>query len=334
MEHPLISIVVPVYNTEEYLGKCLDTLVKQTYKNIEVIIVDDGSTDSSAEIADRYVQKHSGFHCFSKENGGLSSARNFGIEKSSGEYIGFIDSDDWVEPKMFEHLMTAIESNDADIAICDIRYLTPNGDELDSGYEIAGPNVLTSLEALEMLFRGEQYRFHAVNKLYKKSLFRDIRFPLGKVFEDVFTTYKTIMRSEKIALAPGKMYNYLKERPDSILTKPFSIKFFHIFEALTEIEQELEASGLNEKLEKSFKHLKVWTILDTANLITLKYRSSADRRKICKEYRQLSKKILSGIRVSDLSGLTKTQIAVIYLSVHCSFLFFPLYNIYLRFRRG
>lgn len=333
MEHPLISIIVPVYNTEEYLEKCLSSLEKQSYSNIEIVVVNDGSTDSSAEIAEGFAERLSNFHCFTKENGGLSSARNYGIEKSTGDYIGFVDSDDWIEPGMFEHLMTAAEANNADMAICDIRYITADGEEIDSGYGIIEETTMEPLETLETLFRGKQFRFHAVNKLYKRKLFNEIRFPLGKVFEDVFTTYKAIMLSNKVSLTPGKMYNYLKERPDSILTKPFSPKFFHIFEALSEIEEELKTRKIEEKLQSSFNILKVWTILDIINLITLKYRSSADRRKICREFSDHSKNILKSITVSEISELSRNQNVVISLAVKWPMLFFPLYNIYLKFRR-
>ncbi len=333
MEHPLVSVIIPVYNTESYLEKCLTSLENQTYSNMEIIVVDDGSTDSSKQIAHDYAQRVSNFHCFTKENGGLSSARNYGIDKSSGEFIGFVDSDDWVEPEMFEHLMSAIESNNAEMAICDIKYITADGEELDSGCKIIESTTISPTETLELIFRGEQFRCHAVNKLYKRSLFEEIRFPLGKVFEDIFTTYRVILKSDKIALTPGKMYNYLKERPDSILTKPFSPKFFHAFEALAEIEKELSARGLETKLEKSFNYLKVWTVLDIVNLLTVKYRSSGNRKALSRELASLSKKMLNNVDLKTVTELTRTQVGVVSLSMNCPGLFFPLYNIYLKFRR-
>lgn len=203
----LISIIVPVYNTSKYLEKCIDSLINQTYKNIEIIAVNDGSKDNSLEILNELAKKDSRIKVYDKPNGGLSSARNFGISKASGKYIGFIDSDDYVSIDMFKVLFDMIEENDSDISIC-------------GWYLVEGENVrkcafnqervlLSDDEAISMLLNHVSFDNFACNKLFKKELFDDIKFPEGKLLEDLLTIYKLINKSNKIVVDSIPLYYYV-----------------------------------------------------------------------------------------------------------------------------
>lgn len=211
---PRLSIIVPVYNVEKYLDKCLSSILSQTFTDFELVLVDDGSTDGSGEICDRYAESDNRIHVIHKKNGGLSSARNQGIITARGEYIGFCDSDDWVEPDMYKELMSAALNESADIAICRLQRITSQGNILDTiGY--TNYCTLDNCTATKEILRDEPMPSYAVNKVYKRSLFEKIEYPLDRYFEDTATTYKLVSRANKIATTPYIGYNYLYN-PDSL----------------------------------------------------------------------------------------------------------------------
>ncbi len=214
----LISVIVPVYNVEKYLEKCIDSIINQTYKNIEILLIDDGSTDSSGEICDRYAIKDKRILVFHKENGGLSDARNKGIDIATGKYISFIDSDDYVEENYISFLYEILKKFDADISMGKhyVRY-QENTIDTSSGQELCmNPEV-----TLEKMLYGEDVDVSAWAKLYKKDLFKDIRFPKGRVFEDAATTYKLIDKSSQVAFKSLPIYNYVM-RKNSITNTSFN----------------------------------------------------------------------------------------------------------------
>lgn len=202
-----ISIIVPVYNTSKYLEKCLNSLINQTYKEIEIIVVNDGSIDNSLEIANEIAKKDSRIKIYSKENGGLSSARNYGIEKSTGKYIGFVDSDDYVRKDMFEILMDMIESNNAQMSICG-WYLVENNNIRECNFK-SGRKVLNNEQATDILLNHVSFDNFACNKLFEKRLFEEIKFPEGKLLEDLLTIYKLINISERIVIDSVPLYYYV-----------------------------------------------------------------------------------------------------------------------------
>lgn len=209
-----LSIIVPVYNVKDYLDKCISSILSQTFRDFELIIVDDGSTDGSEMLCDKWSKKDLRVKVVHKDNGGLSDARNVGIKLSCGEYLGFCDSDDWIEPEMFQELMSAALCNNADIAICRLQRITSQGDLI----EIIGYNdymVLDRNAATKDVLRDEPLPSYAVNKIYKRKLFDDIEYPLNRYFEDTATTYKLISRANKIAVTPYIGYNYL-DNPNSL----------------------------------------------------------------------------------------------------------------------
>ena len=206
----LISIVVPVYNVENYLRMCLDSIEHQTYSNIEVLLINDGSPDSSGEICQEYVARDSRFRYFEKENGGQSDARNYGIEKSNGKYLTFVDSDDWLSLTYVEDLYQAAIRNDADTVVS--HYIIYN--ESDRNYYVhiwddyyeknyTGEELIMELPKLEL--NGYIY-ITSWGILFKKELFNNIRFPKGKVIEDSRTNYKLFFRSNKIAYIHKEIY--------------------------------------------------------------------------------------------------------------------------------
>lgn len=204
---PLISVIVPIYKVEPYLPKCIESLLAQTYRALEIILVDDGSPDGCGAIADTYAKKDGRIKVLHQENKGLSAARNTGIRYASGEYIGFVDSDDWVTNDMYRLLVEAAESYGAEISVCHFCYVYPNGRE-----EIRRSDSfrVTAEEAIELLVAGEILQDYVCNKLFKRKLFDTIRFPEGKHFEDISTTYQIVQMASHIICIPQACYYYLQ----------------------------------------------------------------------------------------------------------------------------
>lgn len=229
----LISIIVPIYNVEKYLNKCIDSIINQTYKNIEIILINDGSEDNSGKICDKYAKEDSRIKVIHKKNGGLSDARNVGIDASQGDYIAFIDSDDWVDLYMIERLYNLIIQHKADIVQGDYIEVYDE-DNILKNITKEEINFYNSNQMLEYLY-GEKYVKTVVvwNKLYKKELFDQIRFPKGRLHEDEFTTYKVIHRANTIIDSNLPVY-YYRQRESSIMNSDFNIKRFDILDACIE----------------------------------------------------------------------------------------------------
>ncbi|MBD7913312.1 glycosyltransferase family 2 protein [Clostridium cibarium] len=218
----LISIIIPVYKVEEYLRRCINSVLKQTYKNLEVILVDDGSPDRSGEICDEFAALDNRIKVIHKKNGGLSDARNAGIDICEGEYIAFIDSDDWVHDKYIENLYKLLKKTNSDISVC--NFIKTAKDKVDIYISNEEIYEYTKIEALEQ-FVDKFYvqMVIACGKLYKRNLFREIRFPVGRLHEDEFITYKVIFKAKKIVLTTAQLYYYW-QREDSIMGSGFSLK--------------------------------------------------------------------------------------------------------------
>lgn len=208
---PLISIVVPVYNVEQYLERCLRSLQAQTFNDWEVIVVDDGSTDGSSAICKGFCGGDPRFKYIRKANGGLSSARNAALDVAQGDYIGFVDSDDWVEPDMFEKLREAAVATDADIVISgwvDERE-EEGGDGASSVRRSFDPAVFSPHDALWLLLQDKDIKSYVWNKLFRREVVGAVRFDEGRIFEDTLTTYKLFLRSRKIVRIGDCLYHYL-----------------------------------------------------------------------------------------------------------------------------
>ena len=243
----LISVIVPIYNVEKYLNKCIESIINQSYSNLEIILVDDGSEDSSGIMCDSYILKDKRIKVIHKENGGLSDARNVGLDKAKGEYIVFIDSDDWIDEKMIEILYNIIKKNNSDISICD--YFLAYNEEIQTQKEDIEIINLSNIEALKTIYDKDLgvCMIVAWNKLYKRNLFKDdIRYPYGKIHEDEFTTYKLLYKAEKISYTNQKMY-YYRQRENSI-TSSFNKKRLDCLEAFDERVKYMKYIVKNEYL--------------------------------------------------------------------------------------
>lgn len=216
MSQPLVSIIVPIYKVEPYLRRCLDSIVNQTYTNLEIILVDDGSPDGCPQICDEYAAKDNRIVVIHKENGGLSDARNAGLDICKGEYISFVDSDDWVDEKYIETLLDLAIKENADIAIGEHQKIYENQPPLKK--QKLPKKTLTSQSALKILFQRKILSFIlSWGKIYHKHLFEDLRFPKGKFHEDEFTTYSIIHKASKIIYTSKILYFY-HQRANSIMS--------------------------------------------------------------------------------------------------------------------
>lgn len=219
----LVSIIIPVYNVEKYLKKCVNSVVKQTYDKLEIILVDDGSADNSGNMCDKLALKDSRIRVFHKTNGGLSDARNFGIKRANGNFITFIDSDDIVAVNLIAHLMKLIKEYDADISICDPVHIFS---KIKEEYEFKDPSKIVSLthtQALNLMFYQKDFLVSAWGKLYKKSFFDKVEFPVGMLFEDIAIMYKLFSKAKRIVYSDAQYYGYY-HRENSITTNAFSKK--------------------------------------------------------------------------------------------------------------
>lgn len=212
----LISVIVPVYNVEQYVEKCVRSVLQQSYSYFELLLVDDGSTDSSLEICKRMEGEDDRIRVLEKSNGGLSDARNYGIQHVSGEFVTFIDSDDWVEKDYLKYLHDAITCDGSDISTCIFYSCLDGGRTPWKCINSDEPKLLGRREALLSLLYSDQIDVGATCKLYRTELFDGVTFPVGMHFEDVGTTYKLISKAEKISTGLRPLYNYLM-RPDSIV---------------------------------------------------------------------------------------------------------------------
>lgn len=214
----LISIIVPIYKVEPYLRDCIDSILAQTYDNIEVILVDDGSPDGCPRICDEYAARDARVRVIHKPNGGLSDARNAGLDAARGVWVGFVDSDDMVEPTMYERLLGEAVESGAQIVGCNFVEFGETGGEVEDFWVrgVKERTILTGREACCLLMVDDELQNYAWNKLYAARLWDGVRFPVGQKYEDVNTTYKLVEKAERVSLIPEALYRY-RLREDSIV---------------------------------------------------------------------------------------------------------------------
>ena len=233
--NPLISVIVPVYKVEAYLEKCVYSILNQTYKELEIILVDDGSPDECGKICDNLILVDRRIKALHKENGGLSDARNVGMLHANGAYYMFIDSDDFIHPRMISILMDCLSENNGDIAVCNFESIQDDY-RMEEFEEIKTTPIIIEEEAdRRYYFLEDTYTQFTVawNKLYKRELFEDITFPKGKVHEDEFTTYKLLHKAKKVIYMDAKLYFYV-QRSNSIMAEGFNEKSLYRLEAYLE----------------------------------------------------------------------------------------------------
>lgn len=221
----LISIIIPVYKVEKYLNRCIKSVVEQTYENLEIILVDDGSPDKCPQICDDWTKNDRRVKVIHKKNGGLSDARNSGLKVAKGVYICFVDSDDYVSEKFVETLYNLIRNNHTEISAISFQEVFSTKREVVDTVEDKNSEVVFENEdALRQLFSNDTFANYAWNKMYKRHLFDDVQFPIGRKMEDLGTTYKLLLKAKRIAYSAQILYFYY-QREDSILHKP-NLEFY------------------------------------------------------------------------------------------------------------
>lgn len=288
MSYALVSVIIPVYNVEKYLDRCMECVLNQTYKNLEIILVDDGSTDSSSKLCDEYEKKDNRIMVIHKENGGLSSARNTGISVANGDYIVFVDSDDVIHRQMIQILLYHIECEGIEIAQC-ARYEISE-DEYNALLDEDRKNLLEK-DMIPMIFNNtsdsnmkvqsgraavaELYKEDSVdyivawNKIYKREIFNELRFAHGKIHEDEFTTPYALLNASKIVYDKLPLYIYIR-RDGSITTKKYSIKNIDLLEALLKRMELFKLNGLEELLPFAANHFVGQTIYEISRVLKMR----------------------------------------------------------------
>ncbi len=230
-----LSVVIPVYNVEKYLEQCINSICGQSYQNLEIILINDGSEDGSLNICEDAARKDPRITVISQINGGLSAARNTGMAHASGEYITFVDSDDYVDTEMFSDMITEMEGTDADISVCNFEKFWGN----KTKNNIVSSNeseALTAAETLGKLYTDQQVIFvTAWGKIYKRELFDGVTYPVGRINEDIFTTYKTYAKADKVIYMNRAYYKY-RQRAGSIIHTKFSLKNLDSLDGLREMK--------------------------------------------------------------------------------------------------
>ncbi len=274
---PLISVIVPVYKVEKYLDRCVASITVQTYENLEVILVDDGSPDCCGQLCDDWAQKDARIKVVHKENGGLSSARNAGVAAATGAYVGFVDSDDYIHPEMYEKLYGALAETGADVSICSCDYIDEETDEPDLKMREISPlkaEVLTRKQAYEKISRiviGYGFYVTAWNKLYPRHIFDELQFKEGFIHEDEFFVHHLFARCDRIATIPDALYMYI-QRSGSITKRKATIKSLHGVYAYYDRYQFLRKKGERQMARRSLRGANML-------LADLLYRMSEDADK-------------------------------------------------------
>lgn len=225
-----ISVVIPVYNVEDYLHYAIDSLVNQTHKNFEVLLINDGSTDNSGKLCDKYAQEYDWIRVFHKENGGLSDARNYGVLKATNEWIFFLDPDDYIEPFTFELLTLIRAKYQADLISTKVQTTNEYEKYFAEQFNLESSQRVTKEEALELMLKDKVATVSACAKLYKKQILEMRPFPVGKIYEDFFVVAEHLRLAEQIVISPVVTYHYYR-RPGSIVQSQFTDKRFDFFEA-------------------------------------------------------------------------------------------------------
>lgn len=315
----LISIIVPIYNVEAYIQECLDSIARQTYKNIEVIMVDDGSTDASGLICDRYCVLDERFHVIHKKNGGVSSARNSGLDAARGKYIGFVDPDDWIDEYMYEMLYSDMSEYDVDMVTCAYYEIYQSRTTIKR-FPIQG--MVSSDKALEgLLLNFDAYLWC---RLYRKQVFEDIRFIEGRNYEDVEAMPRLIVKSKNIFFDDRPMYHYRLKREGSIVAtknnKNIQDYFYSYMDILKNMKQSRpDFSGL------AIKGAAIGYIVQCKRLAMVEQLTKEQRDELC-NYKLDFLREIKGIR--GKSGLSVKEKIELVLSLHCTGIFMRLFKWY------
>lgn len=241
---PLISLIVPVYNVKDYLKTCLQSILEQTYKNLEIILVDDGSDDGSSGICDEYARMDQRIKTIHLPHSGVSAARNAGLAAATGELLGFVDSDDWIDHDMYQYLYTLMQEHDADVSAC--TYLLEQEGRPSKIINNTGKlYVFSRKEIIRALVKNDLVKNYLWAKLFKRKLFDRLSFPVGRVYEDVAVLYKVFYSSQKVVLSCVSKYHYMIHKNESITRGGYDpVKEYHYFLSLYEQDKFIQNAEL------------------------------------------------------------------------------------------
>lgn len=300
MNNNLVSVIIPVYNVEKYLKKCLDSVVNQTYKNIEIIIVNDGSTDNSFQICKDYEKKYHNIKVINQNNQGLSAARNKGIDESIGEYIAFIDSDDYYDLDTIEKFYTTAIEKNADLVCCGTYCENENG-KYYLKHCLSEEKEYDNYEALGTMLLSKGIDPSACNKFYKKKLFNEIKFPVGEYYEDLSIMYKIIFKSKKIIHIGMPKYHYII-RSGSITHRKFELRHLNVLNVWNNI-----CEFCKKKSSSLYEMALARYYLSLVN-IDMQMKNGKEYKIYNKEYKEIKGKInknIKNIRTNKYMSLSK-----------------------------
>lgn len=289
-EKDLISVIVPVYNVELYLKKCINTILKQTYKKLDIILIDDGSKDRCGVICDEFVNLDSRIRVFHKENGGLSDARNYGIERAKGKYITFIDSDDYIELDYIEYLYNLLIKHNCLMSLAAHNVVLENGHIMHEKEVNRRSEKLSKRECIKKMLYHDLIDTSAWGKLYSMELFDNIRYPKGKIFEDIGTTYKFFLKCDEIACGYQNKYNYII-RKDSIVNGKFNKRKLDLIKMTDEMAADVEK--IYPDLSEAVMRRRIYARFSTLNQM-LDIRELKDIRKEIIKFIFANQKVVIG----------------------------------------
>ena len=307
MNKGLISVIVPIYNVENYLKECIESIISQTYTNIELILVDDGSTDKSGEICDKYAEKDKRIEVIHKKNAGVSAARNTGLESASGEYIAFVDSDDYIDKTMLEVLANLLEMNEADVAMCAFeRFSVPKTEK--GNMEI---KTFDRDELIEFFVKrlGEYYIVNSVwGRLYKAEVIKELRFKEGRINEDILYTAQVLLTVNKAVYTLEKLYHYRDGREGSITGEK---------ESMLSIGDKIYLTGLSAEMLKKSDYEKFSYIHEVMDFLEVSELISGREKEFYKTFPEYRKHIWAAVKGAvlrtDLGVKTKIRIMLAYM---------------------
>lgn len=320
-----ISVIVPIYDVEKYLSQCIESIMEQTYKNLEIILVDDESPDRCPQICDYYAAKDSRIKVVHKKNGGVAEARNTGIDAATAKYIGFVDADDFIHPLMYEKLVEILEQTNSDISYCNLRRVYENDDRhmvLDQYTYNGSIKVYNNIESLYNFFNDLGLQtVVSWGKVYRKSIFDGVRYPRGEVNEDEFITYKLFCKSTKIVYI-NEMFYFYRIRTGSTM-QTFTLKRLQVLDALKERTDFFK----NKELDNLYIKSKTNYLLSIINHYIMAKEAKMDV-KILKELKnrfRLESKPLNIIREAAF-GKPRLGILLFYISPNLYKFLFKLYR--------
>lgn len=261
-ENKKISLIIPIYNVEAYLVRCIESIINQTYKNMEIILVDDGSPDHCGKICDKYGEKDPRIRVIHKPNGGLSDARNSGLQIATGEILGFVDSDDWLPLDSIETSVKLMEEHEADIVA--FGSYKSDGKSKETRYTSSAVETYTREEALMALSRNDKIESHVWDKIYKREIWNEIRFPVGKLFEDVYVMHRVFVNADKVVFVDKPLYYYY-QRDNSIVSHQTIQSRFDIIEGYE--SRLVYLADESEHIRRLTKENIVWSVISTLRMI-------------------------------------------------------------------